>query len=76
MSYLQSMQKPNGLLPHHLDVPGFDISWARGNGWFAAGLAELIREIPTSHRDYASVLSGYRKMMDGLIQYQIGRAHV
>jgi rhamnogalacturonyl hydrolase YesR len=71
VDYLQAMQKANGLMPHHLDVPGFDISWSRGNGWFAAGMAELIREIPSSHRDYASIESGYRKMMSGLLQYQI-----
>jgi unsaturated rhamnogalacturonyl hydrolase len=71
VSYLQAMQKANGLLPHHLDVPGFDVSWSRGNGWFAAGLAELMRDIPSSHRDYATIEAGYRRMMSGLLQYQI-----
>ena len=71
VDYLQAMQKANGLMPHHLDVPGFDVSWSRGNGWFAAGLAELMREIPSSHRDYASIEAGYRRMMSGLLQYQI-----
>ena len=71
VDYLETMQKDNGLVPHHLDVPGFDVSWSRGNGWFAAGLTELLIEIPSSHRDYTSVVSGYRRMMNGLLQYQI-----
>jgi unsaturated rhamnogalacturonyl hydrolase len=71
VAYLQAMQKNSGLIPHHLNQPGFDISWSRGNGWFAAGLAELIREIPSSHPDYVTITSGYRRMMGGLLQYQI-----
>jgi unsaturated rhamnogalacturonyl hydrolase len=71
VDYLQAMQKADGLIPHHLNQPGFDVSWSRGNGWFAAGMAELMREIPSSHRDYATIESGYRRMMSGLLQYQI-----
>ena len=71
VDYLQAMQKPSGLIPHHLNQPGFDVSWSRGNGWFAAGLAELMREIPRSHPDYATIEAGYRGMMGGLLQYQI-----
>jgi len=71
VDYLQTMQKNNGLVPHHLSQPGFDVSWSRGNGWFAAGLAELMREIPSSHPDYARIEAGYRRMMNGLLQYQI-----
>jgi unsaturated rhamnogalacturonyl hydrolase len=71
VDYLQAMQKANGLIPHHLNQPGFDVSWSRGNGWFAAGLAELMTEIPTSHGDYASIEAGYQRMMSGLLEYQI-----
>lgn len=71
VTYLSSMQKNDGLIPHHLNQPGFDISWSRGNGWFAAGLTELMRELPSTHPDYVSISSGYRRMMNGLLQYQI-----
>lgn len=71
VTYLRAMQKSNGLIPHHLDQPGFDIAWSRGNGWFAAGLAELMREIPSTRADYVTIESGYRRMMNGLLEYQI-----
>jgi glycosyl hydrolase family 88 len=74
VSYLSSMQKNDGLIPHHLNQPGFDISWSRGNGWFASGLTELMREIPSTHPDYVRIASGYQRMMNGLLQYQIPAA--
>lgn len=71
VSYLAAMQKNDGLIPHHLNQPGFDISWSRGDGWFAAGLAELMRDLPSTHPDYQTISAGYRRMMNGLLQYQI-----
>jgi len=38
--YLDELQRPNGLFYHAPDVPFY---WARGNGWMAAGMAELLR---------------------------------
>lgn len=72
VEYLATMQKEeNGLFPHHRDDPAFDISWGRGNGWYAAGMAEIIRDLPKSHKDYVAINEGYQKMMNGLLQYQI-----
>ena len=66
-SYLDRLQQPNGLFHHGENAPFF---WGRGNGWVAAGLAELLWELPDSSPYYASILEGYKKMMNALLQYQ------
>ncbi len=71
VDYLTTMQKDDGLFPHHRDDPAFRISWGRGNGWYAAGMAEIIRELPESHPQRDAIVEGYMKMMNGLLQYQI-----
>lgn len=71
VDYLDTMQEPDGLFPHHRDDPAFRISWGRGNGWYAAGMAEIIRDLPQTHKDYAAINEGYQAMMNGLLQYQI-----
>lgn len=38
--YLDELQRTNGLFYHAPDVPYF---WGRGNGWMAAGMAEVLR---------------------------------
>jgi unsaturated rhamnogalacturonyl hydrolase len=65
--YLDNLQQPNGLFYHAPDVPFF---WGRGNGWVAAGMAELLRSLPQSHPRRARILSAYTKMMAALLQYQ------
>jgi unsaturated rhamnogalacturonyl hydrolase len=67
VAYLDKLQKPNGLFHHADDVPFF---WGRGNGWVAAGMAELLRSLPPDHPDYPKVLAGYRKMMKALLDNQ------
>jgi len=66
-SYLDRLQQTNGLFYHGEDAPFF---WGRGNGWVAAGLAELLSELPDSSPYYVSILEGYKKMMDALLEYQ------
>jgi unsaturated rhamnogalacturonyl hydrolase len=66
-TYLDKLQQPNGLFYHAPDVPVF---WSRGNGWMAAGMAELLRSLPTDHPQRARVMAGYQKMMEGLLKYQ------
>jgi len=66
-AYLDKLQEPNGLFHHAPDVPFF---WARGDGWFAAGMAEMLRELPADHPQRARILDGYRKMMAGLLKFQ------
>jgi unsaturated rhamnogalacturonyl hydrolase len=67
VTYLDRLQQPNGLFFHAPDVPYF---WGRGDGWFAAGMAEMLRSLPADHPDRPRILAGYRKMMAALLQYQ------
>lgn len=66
-AYLDKLQQPNGLFFHAPDVKYF---WGRGNGWFAVGMAELLLDLPASHRHHARVLDGYHRMMSGLLATQ------
>jgi rhamnogalacturonyl hydrolase YesR len=67
VAYIDRLQQPGGLFHHGPDAPFY---WARGNGWVAAGLAEVISILPEEHPDRARVLEGYAKMMDALVEYQ------
>lgn len=66
--YFDKMQEPNGLFYHGTNAHFF---WGRGNGWMAAGSAELLRSLPESHPQQARILAGYRKMMAGLLAHQM-----
>jgi len=66
-AYLDKLQQANGLFYHAPDVPFF---WGRGNGWVAAGMAELLRSLPANHSNRARILEGYRKMMESLLRLQ------
>lgn len=66
-AYLDKLQQPNELFYHAPDVPFF---WGRGNGWVAAGMAELLRSLPANHPQRARIMEGYRKMMASLLKYQ------
>ncbi len=66
-TYLDKLQQPNGLFFHAADSPFF---WSRGNGWYAAGMTEILRELPPSHPNYARVMAGYKTMMAALLKHQ------
>ncbi len=66
-AYLAKLQQPNGLFHHGPDSPFF---WGRGNGWVAAGMTEILTELPSGHPHHQSVLSAYRKMMAALLECQ------
>ena len=66
-SYLDKLQQPNGLFFHAPDVPFF---WGRGDGWMAAGMAELLTDLPKDHPKHARILKGYTLMMSALLKYQ------
>jgi rhamnogalacturonyl hydrolase YesR len=66
-AYLDKLQQPNGLFFHAADSPFY---WGRGNGWVAAGMAELLRSLPKNHPKRARILAGYRTMMASLLKYQ------
>lgn len=67
VSYLEKLQQPDGLFFHSKDVP---VYWGRGDGWVAAGMAELLRSMPLDHPQRPRILQGYRQMMDALLRYQ------
>lgn len=51
--YLDELQRSNGLFYHAPDVPYF---WARGNGWMAVGMAELLLSTPEDNPNHARIL--------------------
>jgi rhamnogalacturonyl hydrolase YesR len=66
-AYLDKLQQPNGLFFHADVSPHY---WGRGNGWFAAALAEVLSSLPPDHPKYARLMDGYKKMMAALKMYQ------
>jgi len=66
-AYLERLQQSNGLFYHGENIP---FCWGRGNGWVAAGLAEVLSELPKSNPHYPAIVDGYEKMMDALVKYQ------
>ncbi len=70
VAYLDRLQQPNGLFFHGPDSPFY---WGRGNGWMAAGMTELLRDLPSQHPQRDRILQGYRKMMSALLQCQDGQ---
>jgi rhamnogalacturonyl hydrolase YesR len=67
VAYLDKLQQPNGLFFH---APDSQFYWSRGNGWMAAGSAELLRSLPDNHPARPRILEGYRKMMASLLAMQ------
>lgn len=67
VAYLDKLQRPNGLFHHAADAPFF---WGRGDGWVAAGMAEMLRDLPKDHPRRARIMKGYKAMMAALLKYQ------
>jgi len=67
VAYLDKLQQPNGLFYHAPDVPYF---WGRGDGWVAAGMAEMLRTLPADHPLRPRIMKGYKLMMEALLKYQ------
>ncbi|MDR0510675.1 MAG: glycoside hydrolase family 88 protein [Rikenellaceae bacterium] len=68
--YLERLQRDNGLFYHSPSAPFY---WARGTGWMAVGLAEVLRMLPAAAKydGYRTkIMAGYLKMMDGLYRNQ------
>jgi unsaturated rhamnogalacturonyl hydrolase len=65
--YLDTIQLSNGLFYH---APEAHYSWGRGNGWMAAGMAEILRVLPQDQPERKRILASYKKMMETLLQYQ------
>ena len=67
-AYLMELQQEDGLFFHHKD---FRHRWCRGNGWAAAGMAELLSDLPPNSPHYPEILGGFQKMTAGLLKCQI-----
>jgi unsaturated rhamnogalacturonyl hydrolase len=67
VAYLDKLQQPNGLFFH---APDAQFYWSRGNGWQAAGMAELLLSMPKNHPLRHRIVEGYNKMMESLLKYQ------
>jgi unsaturated rhamnogalacturonyl hydrolase len=67
VAYLDRLQQPNGLFFHAEDSKFY---WSRGNGWMAAGSAELLRSMPADHPLRPRILASYRQMMATLLALQ------
>jgi unsaturated rhamnogalacturonyl hydrolase len=65
--YLDTLQKPNGLFYHDPKTPFF---WGRGNGWMAAGAAELLRSLPADNPHRERIMKSYKLMMETLLKHQ------
>ena len=65
--YLDKIQLKNGLFYHS---PEALFSWGRGNGWMAAGMAEILRILPKDNPNRNRIMEGYHKMMGALLKYQ------
>ena len=65
--YLKKIQRPNGLFYHSPEAPFF---WARGNGWMAAGMAQLLSILPKDNSDRTTIMEAYKKLMNTLKQNQ------
>ena len=65
--YLDELQRSNGLFYHAPDVPFY---WGRGNGWMAAGMTELLRNLPKNHPNRERIMQGYHTMLKSLLDYQ------
>lgn len=65
--YLDEIQLDNGLFYHS---PEAQYSLGRGNGWMAAGMAEILRILPDKQPDRERIMEGYHKMMSALLKFQ------
>jgi hypothetical protein len=67
-AYLTALQQSDGLMWHTQQTMA---KWGRANGWFAAGMALLLQDLPNSNTNRTTIMAGYKKMMDGLLPVQI-----
>ena len=67
-AYLNAgLQQNDGLFAH---TKATQAKWGRANGWFAAGMALLLQELPNdSDRDF--IMTHYQSQMQGLVGVQI-----
>jgi rhamnogalacturonyl hydrolase YesR len=67
VAYIDTLQNEDGLFYHAPDVPYY---WGRGDGWLAAGMAELLQSLPEDNLYRPKIMNGYLKMMAALLKNQ------
>jgi len=67
VAYLERLQLPSGLFHHGPAAPH---CWGRGNGWVAAGLAEILSALPEGHQGAAPIRRGVELMAQALLRFQ------
>lgn len=65
--YLDRLQLSNGLFYH---APTAPFHWGRANGWMAAGMAELLKNLSEDTPDRRRIMKGYLLMMESLKNFQ------
>jgi unsaturated rhamnogalacturonyl hydrolase len=66
-AYLAALQQADGHFWHTKQSHAY---WGRANGWIAAGMTELLLDLPAG-ADRDAILAGYKKQMDGLVAVQV-----
>ncbi|MEI9937774.1 MAG: glycoside hydrolase family 88 protein [Pseudomonadota bacterium] len=66
-AYLTALQQSDGNFWHTKTSKAY---WGRANGWVAAGMSELLQDLPAG-ADRDTIMAGYKKQMDGLLPLQI-----
>ncbi len=66
-AFVDQLQQPTGLFFHGPDA---HVYWGRGNGWIAAGLTEMLLNLPATDPQRAKIMTSYKAMMAGLLKYQ------
>jgi len=66
-SFIDKLQQPTGLFFHGADAR---VYWGRGNGWIAAGLAEVLLHLTPDDPARAKIMASYQAMMAGLLKVQ------
>ena len=64
---IDKLQQPSGLFFHGPDA---QVYWGRGNGWAAAGLTEVLLNLPSEDPARAKIMASYQAMMAGLLKVQ------
>ena len=58
------------VFPKHTSVNGKKDFWARGDGWVLAGLAKVLKDLPTEYRHYNFFVDKYQKMAKAVATIQ------
>jgi rhamnogalacturonyl hydrolase YesR len=64
---IDKLQQPTGLFFHGPDA---HVYWGRGNGWVAAGLTEVLLNLPPGDPARTKIMASYQAMMAGLLKDQ------